>query len=402
MADRVVIAGAGVAGLTAALSFATRGFLVTVFERAVHLEEVGAGLQLSPNATRILRSLGVLEHLKRGAVQPLAIVLKDAATLASLARMPLGASTERRWGAPYLVAHRADLQHALLERVHEFPAITLVTGAEVRDARFSPGRVAVKFQLRGSERQEFCRLLVGADGVWSRLRPLAGGGESRFSGFVAYRAVLRLSGHQAENEIVSRDTVTAFLSPRFHLVAYPLRGGAEINLVAITKGVEMGRRWADNADMAPLYAAASSAAPALSALIARAGRWTAWPLHQAERSARWVHPGGLAMIGDAAHALTPYAAQGAAMAIEDAALLAELVTGRADTASALAAFEELRRPRLARVARRGDFNRFVWHAGGPVALARNLVLRWKSEESLAADLDWLYGYDATAAGGPES
>jgi len=403
MADRIVIAGAGVAGLTAALSLAAKGSVVTIFERAAHLQEVGAGLQLSPNATRILRSLGVLEHLERDAVQPQAIVLKDAATLASLARVPLGASAERRWGAPYLVTHRADLQHALLQRICECPAITLITGAEVLGAQFDSGRVAVKIRHDGVERQEFCRFLVGADGVWSRLRSIAGAKESRFSGFVAYRAVLHLgaAGHPAESDIVSRDTVTAFLSPRFHLVAYPLRGGAEINLVAITRGPDMGRRWADDADMALLAAATAAAAPALSALIAQAGRWTAWPLHEAEPSMRWVHPGGLVLIGDAAHALTPYAAQGAAMAIEDAALLAQLTPGTTDIGPALVLFEEVRRSRLARVARRGDFNRFVWHARGPVALARNLVLRWRSEERLAADLDWLYGYDAAAAARPE-
>ncbi|WP_163271447.1 FAD-dependent monooxygenase [Chelativorans alearense] len=390
---RIAIAGAGIAGLTAALCFAAKGFSVAVFERAETLQEVGAGLQLSPNATRILARLGVLESLGRNAVRPRAILLKDAARLSTLAGVTLGQKAERRWQAPYLVAHRADLQKALLQRVRDNPAIRLELGTKVRDAALRDGGTVATVAKAGQAGEVACDLLIGADGVWSQLRACIGGRQSRFTGFAAFRAILR--GGAASDQAVGTlapDAVTAFLAPDFHLVAYPVSGGADLNLVLVTRSAEIGRGWANAADMAHLLAATRRAAPALSDIVRLAGAWTAWPIHEVQPGGPWTNA-GLALIGDAAHALSPYAAQGAAMAIEDAALLAELTAAGGDMPGALAAYERLRKPRLARVARRGAFNRFVWHAGGPVALARDVALRLKSEESLAADLDWLYSYD---------
>jgi len=394
--DRIAVAGAGIAGLTAALALARKGFSVTIFERAERLEEIGAGLQLSPNATRILRSLGVLDRLEKDAVKPEAVVLKDAASLSILARVPLSQTAASRWGDSYIVAHRADLQKALLSSITDEPSITLKTGVEVHGVTFGSG-VAVRIKEGGHEHEVPCRLLIGADGVWSGLRPLAGGGLSRFTGHVAFRTVLRGdAAGRIGGDILSRKTVTAFLAPGFHLVAYPLRAGAEINLVAVTKGPDIPRGWAGKADTALLLKQAESGAPALAALLREATPWTAWPVHAVSRNSPWIHPGGLALVGDAAHAVTPYAAQGAAMAIEDAAALAALAARENDMAAMLRSFERIRKPRVERVAARGDFNRMVWHAAGPLAFARNLVLRLKSSESLASDLDWLYGYDAEA------
>ena len=395
--DRIAVAGAGIAGLTAALALARKGFSVTVLERAERLEETGAGLQLSPNATRILRSLGVLDRLEKDAVRPEAVVLRDAASLSTVARVPLSQAAASRWGGPYVVAHRADLQKALLSTVADEPGITLQTGVEVRGVTFGSG-VAVRIEVGGRERKVPCRLLVGADGVWSGLRPVACGSPSRFTGHVAFRTVLHgETAGMLGGDILSRETVTAFLAPGFHLVAYPLRAGAEINLVAVTKGPDIPRGWASAADTALLLHQAANATPALSAVLREAAPWTAWPVHAVDRHGPWTHPGGLVLVGDAAHALTPYAAQGAAMAIEDAVVLAALAARESDTEAMLRAFEHIRKPRVARVAGRGDFNRLVWHAAGPLAFARNLVLRLKSGESLASDLDWLYGYDAEAA-----
>lgn len=395
MAERsILIAGAGIAGLTVALCFAAKGFPVLVLERAERLEEAGAGLQLSPNATRILARLGVLDHLRPVAVRPSSVCLKSAFTLATLARVPLDAQAKMRWGAPYLVAHRADLQQALLERVGNTPAIGLETGVMVKNARFVAGKVSVTTEKNAVTGEKDCDLLIGADGVWSSLRRMIGGGESRFTGYIAYRTTIKTSDidPSTRKDLFTLDAVTAFLAPNFHLVAYPLRCGTEINLVAVTKGKEMAKRWANDADTAHLVSKAGRAAPALAGLVDKSA-WTAWPIHGVTGGSRWVDPGGLALIGDAAHALPPYAAQGAAMAIEDAALLADLTVGLRDLRNALQMFERLRRPRVARVAQRGRFNHFVWHARGPIALARNIALKMRSEESLAADLDWLYGYD---------
>jgi salicylate hydroxylase len=187
--------------------------------------------------------------------------------------------------------------------------------------------------------------------------------------------------------------VTAFLHSGFHLIAYPVRGGAAINLAAFTPARGLAETWSGQADVAPLRSAMRSTAPVLSRLADEAGPWTAWPIHTVDRRPPWTFP-GVALIGDAAHAMTPFAAQGAAMAIEDAWTLAATVAAAPDDlAKALAAWEAARRPRVEKVARRGAFNRFAWHASGPVALARNLVLKARPPERLAADLDWLYGWE---------
>ncbi|MGB3388659.1 MAG: FAD-dependent monooxygenase, partial [Pseudaminobacter sp.] len=191
-AGKILIAGAGVAGLTAALAFAERGFDVEIFERSARLEEVGAGLQLSPNATRILDRLGVLPALLPMAVQPEAVILRDAGTLSALARVPLGRIAQARWGARYLVAHRADLQGALLAAVTNHPAIRLTTGATVTNKRHDGQGVTAAMETADGTFEANGILLVGADGVWSAMRALAGTqGHSRFTGELAWRTVVR-------------------------------------------------------------------------------------------------------------------------------------------------------------------------------------------------------------------
>ncbi|NGO52517.1 FAD-dependent monooxygenase [Allomesorhizobium camelthorni] len=392
----IIIAGAGIAGLTAALAFASRGYAVQVFERAPQLEEVGAGIQLSPNATRILARLGVLPALLKTAVRPDAVLLREGRTLAELARVPLGEAAERRWQAPYLALHRADLQSALLSRVVETPAIRLVANAAVTGVAQSSAGVAVTIVSEAERSEASGVLLVGADGVRSAVRAFFGPSrESRYSGEVAWRTTLPAdsAAGRALLEATPADTVTAFLHSGFHLIAYPVRGSAAINLAAFTAGAGLAEKWLGKVDVAPLRNAMRATAPVLSRLADEAGPWTAWPIHTVDRRPAWTFP-GVALIGDAAHAMTPFAAQGAAMAIEDAWTLAASVTAApGDLAGALAAWEAARRSRVEKVARRGAFNRFAWHASGPVALARNLVLKTRPPGKLAADLDWLYGWE---------
>lgn len=399
---QVVIAGAGVAGLTAALAFAERGYRIKLFEQAQHLEAAGAGIQLSPNATRILRQFGVLDRLLPTAVRPEAVVLKDAVTLRELARVPLGHVAETRWGAPYLVAHRADLQSALMERIAERSEVKLVTGARVGGVATGPNGITATV-VAGTTIEAEASLLVGADGVWSSVREtLAREGadfrRSSFSGELAWRATVAadsLAG-QAFRVIGAPDCVATFLYPGFHMVAYPVSRGAVFNLAAFTKGERIAESWSGHANPAILASAMRGTAPALVRLASEAAPWTAWPIHTVEQR-RWTTPEGIALIGDAAHAMTPFAAQGAAMAIEDAVTLAGFVASSpADLSSALVAWEQARRPRVSQVARRGALNRLAWHAAGPVAMARNLFLAMRSPEKLAADLDWLYGWRADA------
>lgn len=398
---QIVIAGAGVAGLTAALAFARRGFPVQVFEQAPRLEAVGAGLQLSPNATRILRDLGVLDRLLPATVRPEAVVLKDARTLRQLARVPLGQSGESRWGAPYLVAHRADLQSALTACVAEMPDIHLTLGARVENIATGSHGVTATVEIGGKTAEEQGSLLVGADGVWSSVRGLVdarrmASPRSRFSGELAWRTTVAAdsSAGQAFAAIGAADCVTTFLHPGFHMVAYPVSKGDAFNLVAFTKGERIAEGWSGRADPDILAAAMRDTAPELVKLVEEAGPWLTWPLHTVEQKQPWTMPAGIALIGDAAHAMTPFAAQGGAMAIEDAAMLATLVADfPADPRQSLIIWENLRRPRVEKVLKRGALNRLAWHARGPVALARNLVLATRPAQKLAADLDWLYGWE---------
>ncbi|MDP3897987.1 MAG: FAD-dependent monooxygenase [Mesorhizobium sp.] len=398
---QIVIAGGGIAGLTAALAFAQRGFPVQLFERAANPQEAGAGLQLSPNATRILQRLGVLDLLRPVAVAPEAVVLRNASTLGEVARVPLGEAAAARWGAPYLVLHRADLYGALAARVAQDPAITMTTGAALRDAAFHPMGLTASIDVDSRVREVSGLLLVAADGVWSSLRRLVDGApESRFSGRVAWRTTLRADDPAIAplGAALGRDVVTTFLHPRAHLVAYPVRAGAAINLVAITGGVSPGEGWSTRLDPAPLHAAFGDAAAPLARLVRDAGTWTSWPLHAIDPGAPWSDKAGVVLVGDAAHAMTPFAAQGAAAAIEDAYVLAAVLDDAPnDLAGALARYEKIRRPRVRRVVRRAAFNAFAWHASGPVAAVRNAILARRSGERLAADLDWLYGWDADAA-----
>lgn len=396
-ARQVIIAGAGIAGLTAALAFAERGYPVKLLEQASRLEAAGAGIQLSPNATRILRKLGVLDRLLPAALRPEAVVLKDAATLRELARVPLGQAAEARWQAPYLVAHRADLQAALLAQVAERPGIELITGARVAGIAINPQDVVVTAEADGRAIEARGKFLVGADGVWSSVRAqLAGFGKSRFSGELAWRATIAAESAAGEAfaAIGAVDCVTTFLHPGFHMVAYPVSNGRAFNLAAFTKGERIAEGWSGHADPDILVGATRGTAPGLAKLVALAGPWTAFPIHTVVQQ-RWTSPQGIALIGDAAHAMTPFAAQGAAMAIEDAATLADVFADfPADQAGSLQIWEKLRRPRVAKAARRGAVNRLAWHAAGPVAVARNLFLAVRPPEKLAADLDWLYGWEA--------
>lgn len=391
----ILIAGGGIAGLSAALALAAEGFTVRLFEAAHEFGEVGAGLQLSPNATHILDRLGVLQPLLPHAVAPVGVVLRDATTLRQLTEIPL-ADSAARYGAPYLVSHRAAIQQALLGRVKAEPRITVESGAQVVDAVFGPHDVTLSLARDGSTATIKGSLLIGADGVWSSLRRFVNGGqpaESVFSGMTAWRTTIDRATADALGitGLIRFDKVSTFLDPSAHLVAYPLAAGQALNLVAITRGTSGAQGWSQT-DGRGALAAFLSRLPAPLRSLESLPAWTHWPLYGAPPRLKWTAP-RLALTGDAAHAMLPFAAQGAAMAIEDAAVLAtRLGDNRDDIARALSAYEAERRPRVDRVLARGRLNRIAWHAAGPIAFGRNMVLKIKGPRSLASDLDWLYGW----------
>ena len=373
------IVGAGIAGLTTALALARKGIASHVIEQAPALEEVGAGLQLSPNASRILADLGLIDALRARWTEPDRILLASGLSLSPLASVPAGVSARNRWHAPYGVLHRASLQAVLLDAVRREPLCTLTMGERIETADAALAIAPAD-------------ILVAADGVWSRLRQAVPGAlPARYSGNVAWRFLVPYDTAPA---FLDPRAVTAFLGPHAHLVAYPLAEVQAFNIVAIHAQPEAPAegwlRRGDSTTRARLLNAFATWHTDIRRLLPDAKDPLVWPLFGCPDGA-WTD-GRTVLIGDAAHAMTPFAAQGAAMAIEDAALLAERLATATDKTAALGRFEKTRRARVARVRNRGAFNRFAYHARGPVALARNLVLSLRKPEDLAADFDWLYGY----------
>lgn len=388
----IAISGAGIAGLSAALAFSRAGFDVDLFERSPKLEEVGAGLQLSPNATRLLERLGAIDELREFAVQPEEIAIRRGDNLKKLASVPLGNAATQRWQAPYLTIHRADLQKVLLNNVLSNPRINLFTGCNIQSATEHETGIVISSANNTPTSSPYA-LLIAADGVWSTLRTtIPNTTDAQYSGYLAWRCVI-----DARDTFLPATQVTTWVDSSYHLVSYPVRAGREINLVAVTPAPAASKSWSNNADANFLLSAMRRSSSQLKELVQTATSWTSWPIYAAAKNNAWSNGKSIVLIGDAAHAMTPFAAQGAAMAIEDAYILASCAEKNSnDFAAAVSSYETLRRQRISRVAARGAFNRFTWHAAGPIAFGRNLVLSLRGPEQLMADFNWLYGYDPDA------
>lgn len=385
---RALIAGAGIGGLSAALCLARDGFEVTLFERADTFEEVGAGLQISPNASAILRRLGVLERLRAAALAPHATRVRRASDGATLAVLPLD-DAERRWGAPYLLAHRADLQRALLAAVAEVPGIALRTGATVTD--FSTRCDAVTISVADSATASG-DLLICADGVRSRLRDKLLGPGKRAAGprRTAWRALVPPGAVAPE---MLRAESSLWLGPGAHVVHYPLRGGTVVNVVAVLDAGPdvplLEGTWSIPGDPAFLQHRFSAWAEPLRDLIAAAPDWRIWPLVERVPLARWTS-GRVALLGDAAHPMLPFLAQGAAQAIEDAAALGQALASVPDVEPALAAYQAMRRGRADRVQRESRRQGAIYHLSGPAAMARDIAMHALGGRNLLSRYEWLY------------
>jgi salicylate hydroxylase len=385
----IVIAGAGIGGLTAALALTRAGFRAVVLEQAARLEEAGAGVQLSPNATRVLARLGLLDRLRPRAVAPEAIRVIKAATGRDIVRIPLWAQAEQRYGAPYWVIHRADLQAVLAAAIEDSADVTLRLGTKVEDFALHPHGVTVQARTAEGLRDEQGIALIGADGLWSTLRGRLGDARTpRFAQRTAWRAVV--PAPRVVDEL--REPVTGlWLGRDAHLVHYPLKAGREINIVAIVRDDWHEAGWTAPGKPAELIRGFETFAPAARALIALPESWQKWALF--DRAPQRIRAQGpVTLLGDAAHPMLPFLAQGGAMAIEDAAVLAQCLAREENVVRALRSYEQARYPRVARVQREARRNSSRYHLAGALGFARDTVLAALGGERLLRRYDWLYDW----------
>ncbi|MEO1456971.1 MAG: FAD-dependent monooxygenase [Pseudomonadota bacterium] len=394
----MLVAGGGVAGLAAALALARAGHRVLLAERRGDTGALGAGIQLSPNATRCLAALGVLARLEAAAFRPRAAVLRDGRDGRIVYRAALASAAEARWGAPYLHIHRGDLVAALAAAAGE-AGVEIRTATAVAPPAAIPasGPLTLTLEEEGACEDREADLLVAADGLGSRLRPaIAGPAEPRFTGQTAWRACLP-ADRIAADRIAPEATVWA--APGRHLVSYYIRGGALLNLVAVEEATAwQGESWAEPGDPAALRAAFADFHPAVTAALDAVEKPLLWGLFERPAPPAWSR-GAAVLIGDACHPMLPFMAQGAAMGIEDATVLARCLDAEAAIPAALTRFERLRRPRTTRVQAVSRANGRMFHRADGLARTASfagIAAVSRLAPALAAGrLDWLYGHDAT-------
>jgi salicylate hydroxylase len=393
----IFVAGAGIGGLTASLALAARGFRVVVLEKAERLEEAGAGLQLSPNASRVLVELGLQPRLGDRAVTPDAISLMSARSGGEVVRMPLGAAATFRAGAPYWVVHRADLQRALQAHVNDNPDIELRLGWQFEDVAAHAKGLTIVQRSGMARQQDLALALIGADGIWSAVRHhLFPEVQPQFSGLIAWRGTLEAT--QLPREYTA-PRVQLWMGPKAHLVTYPISAARQINVVAVVPGTWNRPGWSAPGEAKEIKNAFASARWPGTArmMITAVDDWRKWALFTVPDGGQWSD-GAIALLGDAVHAMLPFAAQGAGMAIEDAAVLANCLgeTGEntAGIPAALKRYGRLRRARVRRIqcaARRAGR---IYHLTGPMAFARDLVIKTIGAKHMLARQDWIYDWRA--------
>ena len=390
--NKILIAGGGIGGLAAALACTRAGTEVSLFERAAAFAEVGAGVQLSPNVVRVLHNWGLKQALDAVVSVPPQLQIRSAVTGVELGVLRLGDTIQARYGAPYLTIQRSDLHHVLLAELMRRDQAPLSLNSEL--ASFSQSEEGVTLRLVDGRAVQG-DALVGADGGFSAVRQqLLNDGVPTPTGQLAYRTLVAQSSLPAH---LRSQHVTAWLGPHLHVVQYPVRRGEYLNVVAIVHGPLTGdlADWDHNANAPQLQRLMASTAPALQELMAAIPFWRLWglsirpPMAGALEQAK----GRVALLGDAAHPMLPYLAQGAGMAIEDALVLSQVLhdagPATAETIpDRLARYASQRWQRNARVQARAIRNGKIFHATGPIRLGRNAAMKVLGERLL--DVPWLY------------
>ncbi|GGV68790.1 salicylate hydroxylase [Streptomyces longisporoflavus] len=394
-ASHVAVVGGGIGGLAAALATARAGHRVTLVERAAQFGEIGAGLQLAPNASHALDELGVLDAVRQHAVTPPRLVMMDALTGDQITSLDLRSDAyTQRFRHPYLVTHRTDLHAALLAACTDHPAITLRTGHTVTSAEQDPSQARLSFAE--SDETLAADAVIAADGLYSRLRQtLVGDGQPVCSRYVAFRGALpteRMTGRMSRH--AASEAVMVWAGPRMHLVQYPVRRGELYNQVAVFESDRYtpdSDDWGTEAELEERFAGACETVRDALPLISRQRRW---PLFDRRPTDNWVH-GRIVLLGDAAHPMLQYLAQGACQALEDAVALGRALHDHPHPGDAFAAYAAVRRERAARI--QTNARRFgeICHLEGMGATLRNMLLSARSPEDFD-DISWVWTPAAAA------
>lgn len=395
--EKVLIVGGGIGGLATALALAKRGIASSVLERRLIFGEDGAGIQIGPNGTCILEEIGAAPFLKARVTVPDALRILDAETARPLGAFPLGRWIAQRHGAPYWVAHRRDLHNALLSTAEREPLVQIRMGFDVSSVHDDADTVTAISAQGDPARGD---ALVVADGAWSALR--AGhfkGAAPAYTGKCAVRTVLPIDDVPEE---LHRTEVHLWLGRDVHVVHYPVSAGHAVALVAIFDDPQVAHDWSTSCDGPWVSGRTTGFAPVLRELLDRPETWRRWSLMNLRRPPR-VAIGRTALLGDAAHPVLPFLAQGGVMALEDAVVVADaLAADQSDPARALKAYARAREKRVRRVAKASRMNGTIFHLGGPMATLRNMALARIPPERFMRRYDWLYGWtpasERTAAG----
>jgi len=386
--EPVIVAGAGIGGLAAALALAQRGFRVKVLEQAAEIGEIGAGVQLAPNAFAAFDALGVGERARGRAVYTDRMVMMDAVDETLVGEIPTGPEFQARFGNPYAVIHRADVHLSLLEGVRAQAGVEVITSTRVLGFEEDAQGVVVLDAGGGRHRGI---ALVGCDGVKSAVRAQTVGDDVRVSGHVVYRAVVDAADFPAD---LRWNAAAVWVGPNCHLVHYPLRGGDQYNVV-VTFHSRNAETWSvSEGSREEVLSYLDGIGPRARRLLDLPKSWKRWATADREPIAIWTH-GRSTLLGDAAHPLLQYLAQGACMAIEDAVTLGRALAATGDDIDA--AFALYQRSRVARTARVVLMTREMgrlYHAKGVERLVRNELWRGRTPERFYDALEWLYGWTA--------